>query len=201
MSGVAFGALAISYLIGSVPTGLVLVRLLKGEDIRQHGSGNVGAVNVFRVAGTPIAVLVLAVDVLKGLVPVLLAVRWGTGPWVSMLCGLAAIAGHNWSVFLGFHGGKGIATSFGVLVALSPVAAFAAAAVWIVVVATTRYSSLGSILGVGAVPFVLWRLGQPPAYVVFGVVAAVFAIYRHRANIRRLMAGTELRINDRRTKS
>lgn len=193
--------IVLSYLIGGVPTGLVLVRLLKGEDIRKHGSGNIGTVNVLRVAGPATAAAVLVVDILKGLVPVLLAARVTTAPWVIVACGLAAIAGHNWSVFLGFRGGKGIATSFGVLLALSPVAAFAAAAVWIVVVAATRYASLGSILGVGAVPFVLWRLGQPPAYVVFGVVAAIFAIYRHRANIRRLVAGTELRINDRRAKS
>jgi len=196
MNGLVPGALAASYLIGSVPTGLVLVRLLKGEDIRQHGSGNIGTVNVFRIAGTPIAAVVLAVDIVKGLVPVLLAARLGTGPWVTMLCGLAAIVGHNWSVFLGFRGGKGIATSFGVLVGLSPAAALAGAAVWILVVAVTRYASLGSLLGVLAVPIVLWLLGQPQAYVVFGVVAAVFAFYRHWGNIRRLVAGTELRITD-----
>jgi len=199
MNGEALGVVALSYLIGSVPTGLVLVRVLKGEDIRNYGSGNIGTVNVFRVAGTPIAIAVLAVDVLKGLVPVLLAVRLGTGPWTVMACGLAAIVGHNWSVFLGFRGGKGIATSFGVLVGLSPIAALAAAAVWIVVVAITRYSSLGSLLGALSVPFVLWRLGGSEAYMAFGVIAAAFAIYRHRSNIQRLVAGTELRINDRGT--
>jgi 2-dehydropantoate 2-reductase len=196
MIGDAIGVVVLSYLIGSVPTGLVLVRLLRGEDIRKYGSGNIGTVNVFRVAGTPTAVAVLAVDVLKGLAPVLLAVRLGAGPWVVMACGLAAIVGHNWSVFLGFRGGKGIATSFGVLAGLSLVAALVAAAVWIVVVAITRYSSLGSLLGVLSVPLVLWRIGAPQAYVAFGVIAAAFAIYRHRSNIRRLVAGTELRIND-----
>ncbi len=185
------------YVLGSMPWGYWLVRLVKRDDIRRHGSGNIGTVNVFRVAGTPTAVAVLAVDIVKGLVPVLLAVRLDTGPWVTMLCGLAAIVGHNWSVFLGFRGGKGIATSFGVLVGLSPVAALAGAAVWILVVAITRYSSLGSLLGALAVPIVLWRLAQPQAYVVFGVIAAVFAIYRHWGNIRRLLAGTELRITDR----
>ncbi len=191
--------LVLSYVIGAVPTGLVLVRALKGEDIRRHGSGNIGTVNVLRVAGPAVAVTVLAVDVLKGLVPVLLAMRLALSPWVIVSCGLAAIAGHNWSVFLGFRGGKGIATSFGVLLGLSWKAAALAGAIWVVAVAITRFASLGSLLGVASVPFSLWWLGQPPAYVAFGVIAAVFAIYRHRGNIQRLAAGTELRITDRGT--
>jgi len=191
--------LVLSYLIGAVPTGLVLVRVLKGEDIRRHGSGNIGTVNVLRVAGPAVAVTVLAVDVLKGLVPILLAMRLALSPWVIVSCGLAAIAGHNWSVFLGFRGGKGIATSFGVLLGLSWKAAALAGTIWVVVVAITRFASLGSLLGVASVPFSLWRLGQPPAYVAFGVIAAAFAIYRHRGNIQRLVAGTELRITDRGT--
>ncbi len=189
----------LSYLIGAVPTGLVLVRLLTGEDIRKHGSGNIGTVNVLRVAGPATAATVLAVDILKGLLPVLLADRLTATPWVVVACALAAIAGHNWSVFLAFTGGKGIATSFGVLLGLSWPTAAVAAGVWIVVVAITRYASLGSLLGVASVPFILWRLRQPPEYVAFGVVAAVFAIYRHRGNIQRLAAGTELRITDRGT--
>src|SRR5438445_2958523 len=111
--------IVLSYLIGAIPTGLLVVRLLAGEDIRRHGSGNIGTVNVLRVAGPGTAAVVLAVDILKGIVPVLLALRLGFAPWTVVLCGLAAIMGHNWSVFLGFQGGKGIATSFGVLVALS----------------------------------------------------------------------------------
>lgn len=190
----------LSYLIGAVPTGLVLVRLLKGEDIRRYGSGNIGTVNVLRVAGPATAVTVLAVDILKGLIPVLLAAgRFGEPPWVVVMCALAAIAGHNWSIFLGFTGGKGIATSFGVLFGLSWPAAAVAAAVWVVVVAITRYASLGSLLAVASVPFALWRLQQPVEYVAFGIVAAVFAIWRHRGNIQRLVAGTELRITDRGT--
>ncbi len=191
--------IVLSYLIGGVPTGLVLVRLLKGEDIRKHGSGNIGTVNVLRVAGPATAAAVLVVDILKGLVPVLLAARVTTAPWVIVACGLAAIAGHNWSVFLGLHGGKGIATSYGVLLGLSWPAAAVAAAVWIVVVALTRYASLGSLLGVASVPLTLWRLRQPAEYVMFGVIAALFAIYRHRSNIQRLVAGTELRLTDRGT--
>jgi len=197
MNSAAVVLVVLSYLIGSVPTGLLIVRLVTGVDIRQHGSGNIGTVNVLRVAGTPTAVLVLAVDVLKGLVPVLLAVHFLEGPWAIVLCGLAAIAGHNWSVFLGFRGGKGIATSFGVILGLSLPAALAAAAVWVVVVAVTRYASLGSLCGVVSLPLVLWWRHQPTAYVAFGVIAAVFAVYRHRENIARLAAGTERKITDR----
>jgi len=189
----------LGYLIGAVPTGLILVRLLTGEDIRRHGSGNIGTVNVLRVAGPATAATVLTVDILKGLVPVLLAERLPVPPWTVVACGLAAIVGHNWSVFLGFTGGKGIATSYGVLLGLSRPTAVAAATVWVVVVAITRYASLGSLLGVASVPLTLWRLHQPIEYVVFGIIAAVFAIYRHRGNIQRLVLGTELRITDRGT--
>jgi acyl phosphate:glycerol-3-phosphate acyltransferase len=186
-----------SYLIGAIPTGLIVVRILTGEDIRKHGSGNIGTVNVMRVAGPATAAVVLVVDILKGLMPVLLAIRLGVPPWVVVSGGLAAIAGHNWSVLLGFQGGKGIATSFGVLFGLSWPAAAVAAVVWIVTVAITRFSSLGSMLGVVSVPIALWLLHQPEEYIYFGVIAALFAIYRHRANIQRLVTGTELRITDR----
>jgi acyl phosphate:glycerol-3-phosphate acyltransferase len=189
--------LVLAYFIGALPTGLILVRLLRGEDIRRHGSGNIGAVNVLRVAGPAVAVAVLLVDVLKGLIPVLLALRAGLAPWAVVAAGLAAIAGHNWSVFLGFRGGKGIATSFGVLAGLSLPAAVVAAIVWLIAVAITRFSSLGSLLAVVSVPLTLWRLHTPPEYVAFGIIAALLAIYRHRANIQRLVAGTELRITDR----
>ncbi|HTD45708.1 MAG TPA: glycerol-3-phosphate 1-O-acyltransferase PlsY [bacterium] len=193
----ALAVIIVSYLIGAIPTGLIVVRLLTGEDIRRHGSGNIGTVNVLRVAGTGTAVVVLAVDILKGLVPVMLAVRMGLPAWTVVAGGLAAIAGHNWSVFLKFQGGKGIATSFGVLLALSWPAAAVAGAVWVVAVAITRYSSLGSLLAAVSVPLSLRWLRQPDAYVYFGIIAALFAVYRHRANIQRLVTGTELHITDR----
>ncbi len=189
--------IVLAYFIGALPTGLVLVRVLRGEDIRKHGSGNIGAVNVLRVAGPAVAAAVLLVDVLKGLVPVLLVLHAGLAPWAAVAAGLAAIGGHNWSIFLGFRGGKGIATSFGVLAGLSLPAALAAAIVWVVVVVITRFSSLGSLVAVVSVPIMLWRLRTPPEYVAFGIIAAFFAIYRHRANIQRLVAGTELRVTDR----
>lgn len=194
---IAVAALLLGYLIGSLPTGLIVIRLLRGIDIRRYGSGNIGATNVFRVAGLPTAALVLAVDMLKGAIPVLLARAWDQPPLVAVLGGLAAIAGHNWSIFLRFSGGKGIATSFGVLLALSPASAGVAAAVWLLVVSVTRYASLASLLGIAAVPPAMWLRREPREYVAFGALALVLAIYRHRANIARLRRGTELKITDR----
>ena len=194
---IAAAAVLLGYLVGSLPTGLVVIRLLKGIDIRAHGSGNIGATNVFRVAGLPTAALVLLLDMAKGAVPVLLAEAWAPSPLVAVLAGLAAVAGHNWSLFLRFTGGKGIATSFGVLLALSPAAAAVAALVWVVVVAATRYASLGSLLGIAAVPAAMWRRGEPREHLGFAALALLFAVYKHRTNIGRLLAGTELRITDR----
>ncbi|HXF82498.1 MAG TPA: glycerol-3-phosphate 1-O-acyltransferase PlsY [bacterium] len=187
-----------AYLLGAVPTGLFLIRLLHGVDLRRYGSGNVGATNVFRVAGLPLAVLVLLLDMAKGALPVLAAGRWAPTPGAAALAGAAAIAGHNWSIFLRLGGGKGIATTFGVLAALSPGAALIAALLWIAVVAATRYASLGSLLGIAAAPLVMWARGEPAAHLGFAGAALVFAVLKHRGNIARLRAGTELRVTDRR---
>lgn len=194
---IAAAAVLLGYLVGSLPTGLVVIRLLRGIDIRAHGSGNIGATNVFRVAGLPTAALVLLLDMAKGAVPVLLAEAWALSPLIAVLAGLAAIGGHNWSLFLRFTGGKGIATSFGALLALSPAAAAVAALVWVGVVAVTRYASLGSLLGIAAVPAAMWRRGEPREHLGFAALALLFAVYKHRTNIGRLLAGTELRITDR----
>lgn len=193
----AAAVIVLGYLLGSLPTGLLLVRALTGIDIRERGSGNIGAVNVFRTAGLAVSAAVLAVDMLKGAAAVLAARAMDQPDGVLVTAGLAAIAGHNWSVFLRFRGGKGIATSFGVLVAILPVAALIAAGVWAAVVGLTRYASLGSLLAVASVPVVMWWRGAPPAYLAFGAVTLVLAVYRHWANIGRLLAGTELKVTDR----
>lgn len=190
-------AAAAGYLLGSLPTGLLVVRALTGTDIRTVGSGNIGTVNVYRVAGLGASVLVLVVDMLKGAVAVLLAQAWGQPAAVQVTAGLAAIAGHNWSVFLRFGGGKGIATSFGILLAISPIVGLIAAAVWGAVVGMTRYASLGSLLGVASVPLVMWWRREPPPHLVFGIITLAFAVYRHRANLARLISGTELKITDK----
>ncbi len=189
--------LAGAYLLGSVPTGLWLVRWLRGVDVREHGSGNIGTANVYRVAGPWLGGAVLLLDVAKGVVPVLASRSLGLDAWWAVGAGLASIAGHNWSVFLRFRGGKGIATSFGALAALSPKAAAVAAGLWVATVAVTRYASLGSVLAMLSVPVTmgLWR--ESAAHLAFGTAAAVMGLVRHRANLRRLVEGTELRITDR----
>lgn len=185
------------YVLGSVPTGLWLVRWVRGVDVREHGSGNIGTANVYRVAGPWLGSVVLVADVAKGAVPVLVCRGLDLAPGWAVAAGVASIAGHNWSVFLGFRGGKGIATSFGVLAALSPKAAAVAAGLWVTAVAVTRYASVGSVLAMLSVPvsMLLWK--EPAAHLVFGVAAAVLGLVRHRSNLRRLVEGTELRITDR----
>jgi len=191
-------AIIAAYLVGAVPTGLLVVRLLRGIDVRGHGSGNIGATNVYRLAGLPVAALVLVLDAAKGTIPVLLARSWGLSPAAVVLAGLAAVAGHDWSPFLHFRGGKGVATSLGVLLVLSPAASLAAVAVWAVVVGATRFASLGSLLAAAAVPVVLWWRGEPGAHLGFALAALVLVTYTHHANIGRLLRGVELRITDRR---
>jgi glycerol-3-phosphate acyltransferase PlsY len=181
-----------AYVLGAVPFGLLVVRLVTGRDIRAEGSGNIGATNVFRIAGPALGVVVLLLDMAKGAVPVLVARQIGAPPAVAVAMGLATIVGHNWPVFLKGKGGKGIATSYGVLLALSPVAGLIAAAIWVAAVAVTRFASLGSLVGVLSVPVVMLVRGEPFAHVVVGVAAAGMGVYRHRANIQRLIAGEEL---------
>lgn len=186
--------IAASYLVGAVPVGFLVVRALKGLDIRQYGSGNIGTINVYRIGGLSLAILVLAADVLKGAVPVLAASRLGFTPLWVVLAGMAAIVGHNWSVFFRFKGGKGVATSLGVVMALSPYTALICAAVWGLAVLLTGYSSVGSMLGGIAVPVAFKLLGAPAEYVGFGLIAAIFVLVRHESNIRRLLKGEELKI-------
>ena len=190
-----------AYLLGAIPFGLLVVRGVTGRDIRQEGSGNIGAANVHRIAGPAVAVLVLSLDLVKGLVPVLLTRALAPGqPGVDALAvmtGVAAVAGHNWSVFLRGQGGKGIATSYGVLLALSPVAAAVAALVWVVVVLLTRYASLASLLGVLSVPVVMLARHELASNLFFGLVALVFGVYRHRSNIQRLLQGEERKLSFR----
>lgn len=187
-----------AYLIGSVPVGLILTRLVLREDIRRHGSGNIGTINVYRLGGFGLAAAVLAADALKGALPVLAAGSMGLGPLWMVLVGMIAIAGHNWSVFLRFSGGKGVATSLGVLIALSPAVAGVCFLTWLAVVLLTGYSSVGSMAAAVLIPITMLFFRLPTEYVAFGVVAALFVVIRHRANIRRLLRGEELKIVRRR---
>lgn len=195
----------IAYLVGAVPTGLWLGRLQRGVDVRTLGSGNLGATNVYRSLGAGIGIATLVLDAAKGALPVALlpgstlgAGFPGGAEWCRLGVGFAAIAGHVWTVFAGFRGGKGVATTAGVLLALSPPAFGAFAGVFVAAVAATRWISLGSILGSVAFAVAL-GLASPggvgsPTF-AFGVVIAALVILRHRDNIGRLLAGTERRFS------
>jgi glycerol-3-phosphate acyltransferase PlsY len=191
---VALGA----FLLGSIPTGYLVARA-KGVDIRQHGSGNIGATNVFRTLGKPLGVFVFMVDALKGFAVVWLAGRFGgASDWAAIIAAVAVIAGHNYTPWLGFKGGKGIATSAGVLLALMPWAVLCIAIVWFVVFKVSRYVSLASISAAAALPVAvaaLWSAGcgGNGPLLGFSVLISALAIWRHRTNIQRLRAGTESR--------
>ncbi|HEY7980974.1 MAG TPA: glycerol-3-phosphate 1-O-acyltransferase PlsY [Candidatus Eremiobacteraceae bacterium] len=187
-----------AYLIGSIPFGILVGRGLFGVDPREVGSGNIGTVNSMRALGKLGGVLVLIGDVIKGIAPTLIASQFlRLDAWLVAAIGLATIAGHNWSVFLRFGGGKGVATGLGVVGVLAWQAALAFAVVWLATVLITRYASLASILGSAAVPLAFIVAKSPVAYVVFGVVALVFVMWRHAANIQRLFAGNELKFGQR----
>jgi glycerol-3-phosphate acyltransferase PlsY len=182
-----------AYLLGSIPFGYVLPRLLRGDDIRRHGSGNVGATNVWRVYGRSLGLPVAVLDVLKGLVPAALGL-WLGGDWVGVLAGAAAMLGHARPVYLGFSkGGKMVATAGGVALALAPLAALGCAVVWVAAFAVTRYASLASMLAAAALPVLCLLLGSSWPVVAFTALAALGVLALHRQNIRRLLAGTEPR--------
>lgn len=196
------GAIAIvvcGYLLGSVPFGIIVGRAFYGVDPRTVGSGNIGTANSMRAFGRTGAVLVLLGDALKGALPTYVALRLFHDPWTAASVGLATVVGHNWSVFLRFKGGKGVATTLGVVIVLSLLAAVAFGAVWLATAAITRYSSLASMLGSAAVPLMMYARGDPLPYVVYGLVALALVIWRHESNIRRLIAGDELKIGTKKT--
>ncbi|WP_318556776.1 glycerol-3-phosphate 1-O-acyltransferase PlsY [Geobacter anodireducens] len=183
---------AVAYLVGSIPTGLLLARAF-GVDIRVTGSGNIGATNVYRTLGRTVGIATLLGDCLKGLVPVLVAGKLGLAdPWVAAV-GLAAFLGHVYTVFLGFKGGKGVATALGVFLGVSPLSVLSALALFIGIVASTRYISLGSITAAAAMPFLVAAVERRPLLVGMTLIIAAIVIVKHRENIRRLREGTESR--------
>lgn len=188
-------ALLLSYLLGSIPNGLWLCRALWHVDLRQHGSHNIGATNTWRTLGKGPGFLVFFLDMLKGLLAVWLCEMLVGTPLVMILCGVLAIVGHSLSLFLRFHGGKGVATGLGVILMLMPKVTVIVFLVWLLLVLATRYVSLGSIVAAALVPVLALVFGYPALYVVFGVLAAALIIVRHRSNITRLLNGTENRIS------
>jgi glycerol-3-phosphate acyltransferase PlsY len=183
-----------AYFFGSIPAGLVVSHLFHGIDVREQGSGNIGTANVYRVAGRRAAIVTLLFDAFKGLIPVLAARALGLPLWAVLLTGAAAVVGHNWSFLLRGRGGKGIATSIGIFTGLAPVPALLSMAVFIGVLAIKRYASLASLMMIASFPLFLLLLDYHPAYWLFGSALLVVALYRHRANIGRLLSGTELKI-------
>ncbi len=209
------GAIVIvAYLLGSFPTGYIAVKQLKGIDIRSVGSGSTGATNVLRTLGKVPGAIVLLIDAFKGVLAIALAYSlfnyaplqnfipptvdaniWQ--PWIITIVGLAAILGHSKSIFLGFTGGKSVAISLGILLAMNWQIGLATAGVFAVVVAISRIVSLSSIVGALAVSIFMTLLHQPLPYILFGVAGGLYVILRHRSNIERLLAGTEPKIGQK----
>ena len=188
-----FMAVVVAYLVGSIPFGYLLVRWKTGGDVREKGSGNIGATNVLRTTGRAIAVATLVLDIAKGVFAVWLADRLtgGSPLWMS-LAALAVMAGHAFPIFLKFQGGKAVASFVGAFLYLTPIPMLAALLVFIIVVAATRQISMVSIVAAGALPLATWMIEHPPSIVLLAtLVAAVFLIYRHRGNIERIRSGTE----------
>ncbi len=187
----------IAYLIGSIPFGLLISRAVGRVDIRQHGSGNIGTANVLRIMGKRAAALTLVGDLLKGFLPVLAALLLGGSEFLVAGVGMAAVLGHNWSIYLRFTGGKGVATSFGVLVAMTPLPALFGLLVWIAVLLVFRYTSLAALTASVCIPPVIFLSTGFGPYFVFSLVAALLILIRHQDNIKRIFAGTEHRVGQR----
>ena len=187
------------YLLGSVPTGLLLTRLFSKVDPREAGSGNIGATNIYRIAGKRLGVVTLIGDILKGLIPIAVASAWGLvdrwgvsrDVWIALV-GLSPVVGHIFPIFLGFKGGKGVATALGVYLAVSPVAVFIEFLVFLGVVWKWRFVSVGSLICVITIPFLIaFFRSDSAAYFALSVIIAALVIYRHKENISRLLQGTE----------
>ena len=194
--GAAWPWLLASYLLGAVPTSYLAGRLIKGIDLRQHGSRNLGATNLYRVLGWRYALPVGLFDAAKGLVPVLVfAPRVSSSELFALICGLVAVVGHVFSVFVGFKGGKGVATAAGVMLGLTPVALGVAVVVWAALVYLTGYVSVGSIAAAAIFPLAVYLLEPPdqPAMLWLDVAVAAAIVWLHRGNIQRLFKGTENR--------
>lgn len=191
-------AAVVAYLIGSIPTGYLIVKSATGQDIRQVGSGSTGATNVKRVMGKKWFFIVLLLDALKGAIPVMIA---NFVPYLHSNSGLTAVIaaacvllGHSKSIYLGFTGGKSVASGVGTILALSPTVGLSIALIWAIITYASKYVSLGSIIALALSPILMFLFNQSIAYVVYCVIGAVYVIYLHRENIKRLLAGTENKV-------
>ncbi|MEW6054038.1 MAG: glycerol-3-phosphate 1-O-acyltransferase PlsY [Nitrospirota bacterium] len=192
-----FLLLIAGFLLGSIPFGIIIAKL-KGVNLKKVGSGNIGATNVLRSLGKWPAALTLIGDILKGTMAVVIGRLFEVESGIEGLIGISAILGHNFSVFLGFRGGKGVATSIGVLLVYAPVAALLTLVLWLTVVFLTKYSSLGAIVSLGILPFtfLLMYPGEREKLII-AISIAVIILVRHRDNLQRLMKGTERKVGQR----
>ena len=192
---ITLAVLAVGYLLGSLQPGLLVGRLARGIDIREYGSGKTGFTNTLRTVGLPAAIFVVAVDIGKGIAPVLIGRLFFDDPWAATFGGLGAVLGHTWPVFAGFRGGRGVATSFGAFFAMAPFAALIAMGSGLVFLAITRYVSVMSMVGVplGLVAMIasVYAGWLEPQYLIFGVAVTASVEFNHLANLKRLLAGTE----------
>ncbi len=186
-----------SYLLGSVSFSYFISKRIKGVDIRKVGSGNAGATNISRVLGLKFALLVLFLDALKGFVVALLASYLTTNTPLFLLCCGAVIIGHNWPVFFGFKGGRGVATTLGVFLVIAPIHTLIVLSFLIVIIVLTRYVSLGSIIGAISAPVVLLLLRYPFPYFIFGMAVCLLLLWRHAPNIKRLLQGKESKLGEK----
>ena len=192
----------IAYLIGSIPTGYIIVKAFTGQDIRQVGSGSTGATNVKRVMGKKWFFIVMLLDALKGAVPVLIAkllpfLQIPTGKLMGITAVVAAIfvlIGHSKSIFLGFTGGKSVASGVGTILALCWQVGLCIAVIWGIITYVSRYVSLGSIIALALSPVIMFLFKQPASYIIYCVIGAIYVIYLHRENIKRLLAGNENKV-------
>ena len=189
--------LALGYLLGSMPNGYLAGRWLKGIDLRQCGSGSTGATNVLRNVGKGPALVVFLLDVGKGALAVLLAKSFGLNDWVQVLAGLAALAGHIWPVWLGWKGGKAVATGLGMFLGLAWPVGLACFGLFMAVISISRIVSLSSVVAAIGLPVLMLISGGSSAYLVVSLVASLLVLWRHRSNIKRLLAGTEPKIGQR----
>lgn len=189
-----------AYLIGSIPTGYIIVKLAKGEDIRKIGSGSTGATNVKRVMGKKWFFITLLLDAFKGALPVVLAKIFATTftdiGLLPVLAAVAVILGHSKSIFLNFTGGKSVASGVGTILALNWIVGLIIAAIWGIITYTSKYVSLGSIIALALSPVLMYLFHQPLAYIAYCALGAIYIIYLHRSNIQRLIKGEENKVRE-----
>lgn len=191
-------AIVMGYLIGSIPTGYLIVKAKTGQDIRKVGSGSTGATNVKRVLGKKWFFIVMLLDAIKGALPVVLAIlflhaysQYGLTP---VAAAVAVLLGHSKSVFLGFIGGKSVASGVGTILALNPLVGLSVAVIWGIITWVSKYVSLGSIIALAVSPFIMWAFKQPAGYIAYCALGAVYIIWLHRENIKRLIKGEENKV-------